>query len=78
MDPFIVVTVAFKLALMLVIEFGKRLTLTLLVTSILANHAHDTATTDDLALLANFLYRGSNLHIVSKPAIESFCSFTYN
>jgi len=41
------------------------LSLTLLVLGVLADHPHHTLAVDDLALIADFLYRCSYLHSLS-------------
>jgi hypothetical protein len=44
-----------------------QLTLTLLVLGIFADHAHNPAAADDLALITNLLYRCPYLHKFSVP-----------
>jgi hypothetical protein len=43
----------------------NELTLTLLVTKILADHHYATLTTNDFALVANLLHAWINLHVIS-------------
>src|ERR1700682_6533646 len=43
-------------------QFFRKLSLALLVLRVVANNAHYTAPVDDLALVANFLYRCSDFH----------------
>src|SRR5215831_18089886 len=52
--------------------FVRALALALLVPEVLADHPHDAPPADDLALLADFLDRGSDLHRSTSPFPEQW------
>jgi hypothetical protein len=74
-DPFIV-AFAVIIIVMLVPDCSE-LTLPLLVPGVLADHAHDTAATDDLALLANLFHGRSNLHVSLQTGLSDLDELSF-